>query len=203
MDVENPSTVSPLILTKTSRNTIYEYKNNNEFLGAIKNEEGSSIYHQDIKGRWYKDNFDKNGHFLNTEKYNIDLVLNDEDEYLKDLNNDQEVGFNFLPGESTDNLLKSETGSYVFDNNGDYQLLLDKRGNIYNFGNIKPVSTNIEEVNNEERLIVYGEYKGSFYKSSFNETTGKNISTAKYSFKQLLEEEEDRNLDLNDDGQIG
>ena len=53
-------------------------------------------------------------------------------------------------------------------------------------------------------MIVYGEYKGSFYKSSFNETTGKNISTAKYSFKQLLEEEEeDKNLDLNDDGQIG
>ena len=36
MDVENPNTVSPLILTKTSRNSIYEYKNNNEFLGAIK-----------------------------------------------------------------------------------------------------------------------------------------------------------------------
>jgi hypothetical protein len=203
VDVENPSTVSPLILTKTSRNTIYEYQNNNEFLGAVKNEVGSSIYHQDVKGRWYKDNFDNNGHFLNTEKYNIDLVLNDEHEHLKDLNQDQHVGFNFLLDESKDDLLKSETGSYVFDNNGDYQLLLGRRGNIYNFGNIEPISTNIEEVNNEERLIVYGEYKGSFYKSSFNETTGKNISNAKYSFKQLLEEEEDKNLDLNDDGQIG
>ena len=169
----------------------------------LSNEEGNSIYHQDGKGRWYKDNFDKNGNFLKSERYNIDLVLNDEHEYLKDLNNDQEVGFNFLTDESKDDLFKSETGSYVFDNNGDYQLLLDKRGNIYNFGNIEPISTNIEEVNNEERLIVYGEYKGSFYKSSFNETTGKNISNAKYSFKQLLEEEEDKNLDLNDDGQIG
>ena len=65
------------------------------FLVLLKNEEGSSIYYQDIKGRWYKDNFDKNGQFLNTEKYNIDLVLNDEDEYLKDLNNDREVGLIF------------------------------------------------------------------------------------------------------------
>ena len=97
---------------------------------------------------------------------------------------------------------KSETGSCFYDDE-DYRLILDKRGNIYNFGNIDPISTNVEEINNEERLIVYGEYRGSFYKSSFHNETGKNISNERYSFKQLLEEEEDENLDLNDDGQIG
>ena len=204
VDVENSSTESPIILTKTIRSSVYEYKNNNEFTGAIKNEDGSSIYYQDAKGRWFKDNFDNNGKFLKTNKYNIDLVLNDENEYLKDLNQDQHVGFEFVPEENKGDLFKSETGSYIFqDGEGDYQLLLDRRGNIYNFGNIDPISTDIEEVNNEERLIVYGEYKGSYYKASFNETTGKNISNAKYSFKQLLEEEEDKDLDLNDDGQIG
>ena len=63
VDVENSSTVSPKILTKTVRNNIYEYKNNNDFTGALNNEEGSSIYHQDIRGRWFKDNFDKDGNF--------------------------------------------------------------------------------------------------------------------------------------------
>ena len=199
---ENSNTLSPVILTNTVRGSIYEYKNDNDFLGAVSNEDGSSIYHQDHRGRWYKDNFDQNGNFLKTERYNIDLVLNDENEYQKDLNQDQNIGFKFIPEESKGDLYKSETGSYVFDD-GDYQLLLDRRGNIYNFGKIKPISTDVEEIDNEDRLIVYGEYRGSFYKSSFDETTGKNISSARYSFKQLLEEEEDKNLDLNDDGQIG
>ena len=203
VDVENSNTSSPKILTKTIRNNIYEYKNNNDFSGAINSEEGSSIYYQDGRGRWYKDNFDKNGNFLNTERYNIDLVLNDEHQYQKDLNQDNHTGFNFIPEESKGDLLKSETGSYVFNNNEDYQVLLNSRGYIYSFGNKDVVSTDVEQLNNEEKLVVYSEYKGSYYKSSFNETTGKNISNAKYSFERLLEEEEDKNLDLNDDGQIG
>ena len=203
VDVENSSTVSPKILTKTVRNNIYEYKNNNDFTGALNNEEGSSIYHQDIRGRWFKDNFDKDGNFLNTEKYNIDLVLNDEHKYQKDFNQDNNIGFNFIAEENKGELLKSETGSYVFNNEEDYQVLLNSRGSIYNFGNKDVVSTDVEQVNNEEKLVVYSEYKGSYYKTSFNETTGKYISNAKYSLQRLLEEEEDKNLDLNDDGQIG
>ena len=57
-------------------------------------------------------------------------------EYQKDLNQDQNIGFKFIPEESKGDLYKSETGSYVFDD-GDYQLLLDRRGNIYNFGKNK------------------------------------------------------------------
>ena len=201
--MENPKTSSPTILTKTIRNSIYEYKNNNDFIGALNNEDGSSIYYQDGRGRWYKDNFDKNGNFLNTERYNIDLVLNDEHQYQTDLNQDNQTGFNFIPEESKGDLLKSETGSYVFNNNEDYQVLLSSRGNIYSFGSKDVVSTDVEQLDNEEKLVVYSEYKGSYYKSGFNETTGKNISNERYSFEQLLDEEEDKNLDLNDDGQIG
>ena len=68
---ENSNTLSPVILTNTVRGSIYEYKNDNDFLGAVSNEDGSSIYYQDHRGRWYKDNFDQNGNFLKLK----DIIL--------------------------------------------------------------------------------------------------------------------------------
>ena len=55
-------------------------------------EGGGSVYYQDTKGKWFRDNFTKDGVFQKTNNYNFSQVLSDELLYDLDLNGDGNIG---------------------------------------------------------------------------------------------------------------
>ena len=210
-------TVEPKILTKQVSNRVQLYKNKYDFDAVLEHEDGSGIYYQDSRGRWYKDNFDENGTYENTERYNLNLVLNEEHKLDKDLNDDGQIGFEIdsveikTEGESK-SLYKSKSGVYIFDdsglNEGDNSIDPVILKNTSGSREWKPSSNHDlqaiysdKDSNNNDEFSIYFKYSHHNYKITRDES-GKIFNLNPY-YQSILEEEEDKGIDINNDGVIG
>ena len=70
--------------------SLFNFKH--EPTGSVYNDNGGIVYYQDTKGNWFKDIFNKNGVFQNSQSLKFTELLADELLYSVDLNNDNNVG---------------------------------------------------------------------------------------------------------------
>ena len=82
-------------------------------------EGGSSVYYQDTKGKWFRDNFTNDGVFQQTNSLTLSEVQNEEGVHDLDLDGDGVVGDTIQSVLANDGqgkaIFKTTTGSYIVD----------------------------------------------------------------------------------------
>ena len=90
--------------------------------GAVTYAEGNgSVYYQDTRGNWFRDNFTKDGVFQKTDNYNFSQVLSDELMFNLDLNGDGNIGNTInelLYDDGTSAIYRIVTGEHIIADSG-------------------------------------------------------------------------------------
>ena len=187
--------------------------------GAVTYAEGNgSVYYQDTKGNWFRDNFTKDGVFQETNSLTLSEVRNEEGVHDLDLDGDGVVGDTIESVLAKDGqskaIFKTISGSYILDDSTlsvgnqtkDPTLLVTQkvyRGkttiSLKDF-DYRPtgIVTNADGSN----AVYYQDTKGNWFKESFS-STGVFTTQETYTLSQLFADESKYKNDLNNDSHIG